>query len=243
MLSFCGRIVRGKRDEDFSMLSFLPGRRLAWVTGANGLHAMIAMSDTGRILAIGKSPRWLNEKLTASYRFRLIVLPTTAGRPADWNGLFASIQEHYPEIGQRIGRWERTLREEGLSCGIEPELRTAGVKDHPDHPQHMSLERYQHGDDRLQNARLFLLHSLGANDLYGGTGKTGCATIACDEYLVPNRRLTEFADRAEVDLRPGASDVSQGSWPGSTVSRLRCPLALNAGRWDHARFSMKMRNA
>lgn len=41
MSGVCGRVVRGKVDADFAMLSFADGRRLAWVTGPAGLRSMI----------------------------------------------------------------------------------------------------------------------------------------------------------------------------------------------------------
>ena len=205
MTGVCGRIVRGKADEDFTRLSFLPGRRLAWVIGVEGLRAMISMSDTEKILTIGKSLPWLEEKLAAGYRFRLVVLPSTAGQPADWTGLLASIRQFYPEIAERVGRWWPILRAQGVSAGVGIELRVSKIKDDPLHALHMSLEKYQNADDTLENARLFLLHSLGVNDLYDGTGTTGYANIRSGEYLVPNRSLVEFPNRAEVDLSPGAS--------------------------------------
>lgn len=185
MTGVCGRIVRGKADEDFTRLSFLPGRRLAWVIGVEGLRAMISMSDTEKILTIGKSLPWLEEKLAA--------------------GLLSSIRQFYPEIAERVGRWWPILRAQGVSAGVGIELRVSKIKDDPLHALHMSLEKYQNADDTLENARLFLLHSLGVNDLYDGTGTTGYANIRSGEYLVPNRSLVEFPNRAEVDLSPGAS--------------------------------------
>lgn len=168
----CGRVVRGRRPEDFERLAFTAGRRLAWVLGPDGLRRLLGRPGAEIVLGIGKTPTWLGEKLTEGMTWKLVVLPQQGCRLADWDGLFAMVEEHYPEVAPRLLRWREQLRDPALARSLHEERTCSAVRDDPSHEWHLTVERYLSAEDTPENARLFLWHSLGVNDQFTGTGWT-----------------------------------------------------------------------
>jgi len=207
----CGRVVRGRHEDDFAMLAFASGRRLAWVTGADGLHAMLGRPPADIVLGIGKDRAWLHEKLAEGMRWKLIVMPQAACTRADWRGVFAMIETQYPELAAKLRAWREAVQDRALASRIEPALVTAEVKDNPGHPAHMSIERYRDCEDTKVNARLFLWHSLGLNQHFKGDGwavdpLTGARV---QEYLTANVMLAGIPEHRLIDLRLESSKIAQ----------------------------------
>ena len=202
MVGVCGRVIRGCKPRDFDKLSFAEGRRLAWVLGPRGLHDLLGKRGADIVLGIGKSRTWLQEKLAEGIRWKLVVLPQTACRLANWDGLFALVAEYYPEIAPKLLGWAETLKDGTLVASIDQRMVTADVKDNVRHPLHMSVEWYRDAEDTSANARLFLWHSLGVNDQFTGNGYTKGpdGTPEVEEYLVPNCRLADLPDVVLIDL-------------------------------------------
>lgn len=203
----CGRVARGRTDADFNMLSFIPGRRLAMVTGPRGMWTLIGQPAAAIVLGIGKKEDWLREKLAEGNRWKLVVMPQASYPLADWDGLFAAIRLHYPEVAGKLLRWAPQLREPSLSAKIAPELVSGRVKDDVSHPQHMTAERYVEAEDTPLNARLFLWHSLGMNDLFKGDGLTvgPDGSPGVDEYLAQNRPISQIPGAVLIDLDVASS--------------------------------------
>lgn len=204
----CGRVVRGRSDADFAMLAFAEGRRLAWITGPAGLHSMIGRTGTQIVLGMGKqtTPMWLSEKLAEGMRWKLIVLPQAACERADWAGVFALIEAHYPEVAGKFARWREAVQDPALARSIDPALVTGAVKDHGDHPDHMSVARYLTCPDTALNARLFLWHALGLNQLFAGDGwaTDPLTQQRVEEYLTGNVPLASVAGHRVIDLHVSA---------------------------------------
>lgn len=203
----CGRVVRGRNEGDFTRLAFASGRRLAWLTGAEGLRAMLGQSPTEIVLGIGKTRAWLAEKLTESMQWKLIVIPQAQCFRADWQGVFSAIEAHYPDVTPKLSRWQGAVRDPQLASRIDPSLVTGAVKDDVGHPLHMTPERYLAASDTAQNARLFLWHSVGLNDQYTGDGWTSGTEARVDEYLTLNVPLAEIPGHRVIDLPISERDV------------------------------------
>lgn len=150
----CGRVVRGRSEAEFGSLAFASGRRLAWVTGPEGLRTMIGRTGAEIVLGIGKDPAWLREKLAEGMRWRLIVLPQAACERADWAGVFARISSDYPEVADKLLRWRDALPDRAVATAIDPGLVTGAVKDDVAHPCHMTVERYLSSADTALNSTL-----------------------------------------------------------------------------------------
>ncbi len=199
----CGRVVRGRAPIEFSKLSFARDRRLAWLTGPAGLRSLVGCTSAQVLERIGKSDQpWLNEQLAKGMRFRLIVMPQAVCRLADWDGVFDMVEARYPEIAPKIHRWRERVRDPSIVGEIGAELVSDAVKSDPDHPDHMSAERYSVCDDTAQNARLFLWHSLGMNERYVGDGYTSASShdVRLDEYLTANVSLETIPAAVMIDL-------------------------------------------
>ena len=198
----CGRVVRGTAPHDFSMLSFFPGRRLAWLFGPDGLRSVVGCSDNEVLRRIAKSDQpWLNDRLAEGMRFKLIVMPQMECRRADWDGVFDMVEQHYPEVAGKLDRWRSVLRQ-ASSEGLPQDLLIDAVRSDPGHSDHMSVERYRACDDTAQNARLFLRHSLGMNENYVGNGftKPSANHPSIDEYLTANVALATIPGIVTIDL-------------------------------------------
>ena len=202
----CGRVVRGRSEADFAMLAFANGRRLAWVTGPGGLHSMLGRSGAQIVLGIGKDRAWLREKLAEGMRWRLVVLPQATCTRADWAGVFAMIDAHYPEIASKLSRWRAVVRDPALALSIDPALVAGAVKDDVDHPEHVGVTRYATCADTAINARLFLWHALGLNQHFVGDGWAADPLTGkrVEEYLTANVQLATVAEHQSIDLRVSA---------------------------------------
>lgn len=199
----CGRVVRGRSEADFALLAFASGRRLAWVTGPDGLRGMIGRSAENLVLGIGKDRAWLREKRAEGMRWRLVVLPQTACVRADWGGVLAMVEAHYPEVAPKLLHWREALPDPALTASIEPALVAGTVKDDATHPWHMSVKRYLTSDDTVLNARLFLWHSLGLNQHFVGDGWAIDPETKqrAEEYFTENVPLSSINGCRLIDLR------------------------------------------
>lgn len=202
----CGRVVRGRGEADFAMLAFASGRRLAWVTGPDGLHSMLGRSGAQIMLGIGKDRTWLREKLAEGMRWRLVVLPQATCTRADWAGVFAMVDTHYPEIASKLSRWRASVRDPALARNIDPAFVRGAVKDDPDHPDHLGVTRYATCEDTAINARLFLWHALGLNQHFAGDGWATDPLTGerVEEYLTANVPLATVEEHQFIDLRVSA---------------------------------------
>lgn len=198
----CGRVVRGRADADFSMLSFASERRLAWVTGPDGLRNMIGRSGAEIVLGIGKDRAWLREKLAEGMRWRLVVLPQAECTRADWAGIFALIEAIYPEVARKLLPWREDLQNPALTLSMPPSLISGVVKDDPAHSEHMGLARYAASDDTAENARLFLWHTLGLNQHFKGDGWATDPLTGerVEEYLTANVPLRGIVGHRVIAL-------------------------------------------
>jgi hypothetical protein len=195
-----GRVIRGRDPDHLEMLAFPHTKRLAWVYGPGDLRELPGKRHLDLVFgARGNDPKFVRAKLKDGQKWHYLVFRGLSGFSADWNGLFQAIDEHYAEVASRLRRWAAELQE----ASAQHILGAAGLqaaneaKGNASDPQHMSPERYLAVEDTLENARLFLLHSVGVNEHYKGDGLTDGGHT---EYLVRNVRLAELEEYALIPL-------------------------------------------
>jgi hypothetical protein len=198
----CGRVIRGRNEGDFEKLSFIEGRRVAFILGPEGMSGLVGQSGRDIVLGVGKTPEWLSEQLQNGIKWKLVVLPKTSCVLADWNGVQEIIEKVYPEVSEKIKPWYQALKDQSLTDAIDPDLVKSIVKDYPSHPEHRTVESYLAGEDSALNARLFLWHSLGINDQYTGTGytKPPNGERGAEEYLIENTLISQISEARVIDL-------------------------------------------
>jgi len=198
----CGRVIRGRNEADFEKLSFVEGRRVAFILGPEGMGGLVGQTGRDIVLGVGKTPEWLSEQLENGIKWKLVVLPKRSCVLADWAGVQEIIKNVYPEISDKIKPWYQAMKDQSLTDAIDPSLVTSLVKDYPSHPEHRTVARYLAGEDNALNARLFLWHSLGINDQYTGTGytKPPNGERGAEEYLIENTLISQISEARVIDL-------------------------------------------
>lgn len=213
----CGRLIRVGAGQSPEYLSYPAVKRLAWVVGPDGLSGVIGKTGLQTLLDLGTKPSSIAANLARDMRWFLAVFPEASCTRATWDGLFEAIGRHYPEgIEIRLRRWSAALATGSALLTEEQKVRYGdpAVREHPEHPDHMTPERYLARADTPANAWVFLWHSVGLNDLYTGTGfcRAADGSRGHMEYLAPNARVADVgADVSLVELDVQA-DAARAGW-------------------------------
>ena len=213
----CGRLIRVGAGQSPEYLSYPPERRLAWVVGPDGLAGMVGKTGLQILLDLGTKPCRIWDNLRQGMRWVMAVFPEASCTWATWDGLFDAIGRHHPAgVVERLHRWAGALPN-GTGLLTEEQKARYGnpaVREHPDHPDHMTPERYLAGADTPANAWLFLWHSVGVNDLYTGAGY--CRSVGghdgIREYLAPNARVAELGASVSLIELDVQADAARAGW-------------------------------
>lgn len=201
----CGRVTKGRTEDDFRLLSDEPNKRLSWVVGPDGLERLCGKSPRDIMLAIGKDTPWLRRTLDEGYRFRLCLFPEVQARQATWDGVFELVRDTFPEawpkVAPHIHLLPKYTLEEVQERFTEFDI-CASFLEGRDHHHYMTLERYLESSGTLGHTRAFLYHEIGLTHLFHGDGftRTEDGQVGLREYLVPNRPLSSFSKYRTVEL-------------------------------------------
>ncbi len=208
----CFRLIRGRIDDEFKYLAYPPNlKRLAWVSGGENLQEFLKF-DTSRFAEsisdfTGKSLSWVNDKLQDGYGWKLIILPKKYCIPADWDGVFKSIQQFYPDAASIVLRFKKELMSLSFS-EIEQEIYPPSsyreIKDNP-------LNNAQYIDEKkiielesplLWQVRGFLYNVIGLNENFKGDGYVYNDSLKKmhTEYLIPNQEIKDFFGAQIIEL-------------------------------------------
>jgi hypothetical protein len=188
---------------------------LAWCIGPDGLRSVLGKSHFQALLGFGIMRNRIVCNLNEGMKWFLVVFPDTGCRLADWAGLFAMVRLHYgEEVASRLERHGEPMRTMGAKLLSQKEaehLDDPAIREHPEHPEHMSPERYlspEHhpflGSKETDKAAwVFLRHSVGMNRQYTGTGRcrNDNGAVGDEEYLAPNRRIDCIPGHVVIDLQ------------------------------------------
>ena len=207
-----GRITRGITENDFSRLSKDSEKRFAWVFDQTTLRHFLGMSHLEMLFYVGHTDQWIRTRLNARQRFKLLVfvLPTDEVKLATWDHIFELLSNVYPELDSTIWQQHASELKQKTLADIDPQ---GSIVEHyyrgSASDQYMTLDRFAalKADVTLLQARAFLHHHVGLNELFRGDGTTVAhdGVLCADEYLTRNRSMAELNAHAMLDMHPTLS--------------------------------------
>ncbi len=220
MTGLVGRIIRGKKPEDFTTLTDDPERKIIMVMGADGLDMLLGKTGYESLVAIGNEETHLRKKILAGNKFNLVVFPEQNGALlATWDNLVSLASQQYPEsadilynnleqlkllpspakTGWSMELWKKFEKQSGFDWGEVDELG-------PNHPQYMTTEKLLQSKGDVVAARAFVYFTLHCRELFGGDGKVydKNGNKSMSEYICPNiviRTLPKYGmEEIEVEI-------------------------------------------
>ena len=197
-----GRITRGITEDDFSLLSKNPEKRFAWVFDQTTLRRFLGMSHLEMLYYVGHTGQWIRTQLDAHQQFKLVVfvLPADEVKLATWDHIFELLSNVYPELDSTIWKQHASEMKQKTFADIDPQ---GSIVEHyyrgPASDQYMTLDRFTalKADVTLLQARAFLHHHVGLNELFRGDG-----IVSDEEYLTRNRPIADLKAHAVLDMHP-----------------------------------------
>ena len=206
VVGLAGRLIRGKKPEDFLTLSDDPTRKIVMLVDETGLASMLGKSGYDMLITIGYEPDYIRHKIDQGNQFKLVVFPTGgAAQLATWDNMIDMVAQVYPDIAD-VARSFRARLKMATFAQLE---RTAGFsfleieKAGSDDPRFMTYERFLQSDQSLVDFRAFLYFAVHLRELYAGNGytKQEDGPVGVPEYIIPNKPLSELGDYREIDVR------------------------------------------
>jgi hypothetical protein len=171
---FTGRVLRGRAEADFVMLTDDPRRRVVFLTDGAALCALVGSGGREILKQIGYSDVFIGRLLERRTRFKLALLPDMAKWVATWDNLLDLASAAYPVWRARIERARSQLKEHGPLEG------------------------------EAADVRAFLEDVLNVNHLFAGDGYTRREGDPLHrvhpEYVVLNRPLVEMGAYCLIDF-------------------------------------------
>jgi hypothetical protein len=247
---FCGRVCRGVDGEEASghweRLNTLEPcfhKPVSCLVGADGLAMLLGEgSAVERLCALGFERKWIAAKLASGQTFRLALFPAEQATAADWDGVFALVRHAFPHVAPVVARVEQELRRvpfDQLHARARASyLGGAEFYEVNEQPAAMRLAdaryvtterlaaRAEAGAVGAEVVRGWLYFVVGLSDLYSGTGWTHApdGQRGVREYLIEDRRVSEFGDRfvwlpIEIAEAHAAPIVQQRVLAGCEIGR------------------------
>ncbi|KAJ3032031.1 UNVERIFIED_CONTAM: hypothetical protein HDU68_008064 [Siphonaria sp. JEL0065] len=211
-----GRFQRGTDEETLAVLSDEPMKKLSWVFGADTIAAFMGKSPTQAMLSVGFSKSWLRNRLSDGTKHRLVVFQCIDQDLvlATWDNIMELIKKHYGiRVYERVSPFLAELKSTHIK-DIDPKGRLRyiselSVQDKLAHAEFYSPERILKIKNlTLYDARGFIYHTIGCNYLFQGKGHSRDPNNEDRlEYLIPNRKISDFPNHAKIDLEITASDI------------------------------------
>jgi len=185
---FFGRILRGKRKNDFSTMTLNPDRKIVFYVDSKGLEKMVGISNVDRLLKIGYPKKYIKQKVLEGYKFKLVVFNgSETVKNATWDNVVSMVEDIYGhnEISKKLRNNIDTLKE-------MYSLYSA--------PYAYNLIKGVGGE--LWEVRKFLEKELNLNILFKGDGFTynEKGVSGMREYISPNVKLSGLKEARLIDL-------------------------------------------
>ncbi|MFC1598633.1 hypothetical protein ACFL2U_01300 [Patescibacteria group bacterium] len=200
----CGRIIRGKKPEDFTTLTDDPERKIVMLVDPDGLAELLGKNGYKMLLTVGYEPDYLEHKVREGNQFKLVVFPEGgAAKLATWDNVVAMVEQVYPDLKfpAQVVRdlKDLTFQEIEKQAGFTfLEAEKAGKKD----PRYMTYQRFVQSAQTLADFRAFLYFTIHLRELYGGDGWTYDAqgNKCVKEYIIPNLPIADLGENELIDL-------------------------------------------
>lgn len=194
-VKYFGRVLRGRTEDDFKMLSPDMNRKLIMFMNAKGIKNLTGKSLKEILKTIGYSDSYANELIANGTRFKLLIAPKQDEiLRGTWNNLLKLVKVQYagtniPKFLKRNLKALKTKSFNTIMKGVD-----MGVK--------MTAEKLNESEGSLWQVRKFLNDVLNLNELYIGDGYTysedGKRGLA--EYFSLNKPVRELRDAKLIDL-------------------------------------------
>lgn len=212
----CGRILRGKKPNDFLSLSDDSNRDLVMLLGPDGLQALPGSPGYDMLLGIGYTRDFIRTKVLEGTMFKLVVFPESmTARLATWDNVSAVVSHVYPSVASKIQAQIPSLKElsiteiEEVAGYVFSDVFNNGITD----PRYMTKERLEAAEGTLVDVRAFLYCTVQLRDLFSGDGYTYTpdGERSLMEYITKNALLSQLQPHAllnvDVELPPEGDRV------------------------------------
>jgi hypothetical protein len=201
----CGRVIRGKRPEDFETLTNDPTRKVVLIMGPDGLQQMVRQpSGYAMLETIGYAKQHIAAKVSEGNAFKLAVFPEgNLARPATWSNMFAMLSkaygmqhnfEPYIPVLQR-----RTFEEITQDAPFDyHQVTSEGISN----PHYMTPDRFAASRRTLRDVRDLAYFTGSMRQQFGGNAKVldEAGNETMDEYAVYNLPLAKLGEYALLDI-------------------------------------------
>jgi nicotinamidase-related amidase len=204
--NLCGRIIRGRKPEDFLTLTDDPNRKIVMLVGPDGLETLLGRTGYEMLVTIGYTADHIKRKVVdEGNSFKLAVFAESdKARPATWDAVADFASEVYPDLAAILRRRIPELK----GIPFTQFERDAGFtfadvdKAGPNDLRFMTADRLRTSGGSAWEVRAFLYFTLHLRELFAGDGytytKDGQRGLA--EFIVLNKPISELGESVLVDL-------------------------------------------
>lgn len=211
MSNLVGRILRGKKPEDFLTLTDEPEtRKIVMLMAEDGLKSLLGKKGTEILLSIGYEKEYIQYKIKSGNSFKLIVFERKEDiKEATWDNVAQLVSEIYPEFKERINKNLNGLKTTPFAVFQDQFMKMAKKefrfvdRDGPINSFFMTKERYQNSSGNLLDTRRFLYNCVHLSDLFSGDGYTydEQGNRGLREFVIKNKPLNELGKYILIDLK------------------------------------------
>ena len=211
----CGRIIRGKKPEDFETLTDDPLRKLVLLVGPDGLENLLGKTGYDMLIEIGYDKDYLVRKVKEGNEFKLVVFPEGGpAKLATWDNVIEVVSGVYPEVASKLWSNLNALK----STPFKDIETKAGFdfsevdKIGPSDLRYMTYDRFKASAGSLMDARAFLYFTIHLRELFSGDGYTYTneGRRGLMEFIVPNKPIRELGDNEILDIEVDISTARKG---------------------------------
>jgi hypothetical protein len=207
----CGRVIRGKKPEDFLTLSDDPDRKLVMLMGSDGLKKLLGKTGYEILIDIGYESDYIVRKVNEGNQFKLFVTEEgTDALLATWNNVVEIVGDIYPDTKDIFKASLHDLKTytfdyyESITKKDWSEIDKVGKID----PDFITYEAFKNsaGGSSSVNAvliRMFLYFTVHLRELFSGDGYTydDKGNRGLLEYIAENKTISSFANKGLFDFK------------------------------------------
>ena len=202
--NICGRVIRGKKPEDFLTLTDDPNRKIVMLMGPDGLNTILGLSGYKILETIGYETDYIARKVSEGCKFKLIVFPEGTPKIATWDNTVEVVSEAYPDIANDLKSNLQVLK----TTPFETIRQISGTpwneidKQGETHSEFMTLERFKKSNRTAYNCRAFLYFTVHLRELFSGDGYTYTpqGVRGLTEYIVLNSPINKLGEYMMTDF-------------------------------------------